>query len=108
MALISLIGTLFLAMIPSYLFTRLGVLMYYCFYCFLILSACLRAYFLHGFTKLYYSHMIMLELTLIYKTATQSGVLDFIEGFSLWFIQVVCFLVSFCFKYSSVTTQRNN
>lgn len=90
--------------VPSYFYTRSGKFIYWAIFTILSFSSVLRLYILHGYVRLYYSHMATLELTLVYICCIQTSVFDFLESFGLYIIQLVIYLVFNILKYRSVTT----
>lgn len=71
MCIFGAVSSLGIFTVPSFFYTRFGRLLYLAHYITLSLSSFLRLYLLHGYVKLYYSHIITLEVVLLYQCAIQ-------------------------------------
>jgi hypothetical protein len=71
MVLISAALSISMMLVPSFFYSRMGKLFYFSFYIFMSISSMLRLYILHGYTRLYHSHIIILELVLQYNCSIQ-------------------------------------
>ena len=66
----SLVSSILMLLFPKYFYSRNGKIVYFIYFFFLSLSAGLRLYFLHGYVRLYYSHLIVLELVFVFICST--------------------------------------
>ena len=69
----SVVVTGVMIVIPTYFYSRSGKFVFWAFYIFLSFSCVLRLYILHGYTRLYYSHLAILEMSLIFFIAIQTS-----------------------------------
>lgn len=73
MGIIGVIMSAVMVFIPGYFYTRIGKAVYFTIYLVLSIQSVLRLYILHGYIRLYYSHVVTLELVLLFVCAIQSS-----------------------------------
>lgn len=71
MSIIGVVIPAVMVYVPTYFYSRLGKAVYFAIYLCLSIQTALRLYLLHGYTRLYYSHVVTLELVLLFFCGIQ-------------------------------------